>query len=427
MLCFCLTVVGAERICDPQWQKIFIALTFMHVIVINDAAMKSPADINYFLRIKSVLISLFFLVGFALNQQLYSQDGWIPQESGTSFGLLSVCFAGADTGWTVGEVGTILKTNNGGKEWIPQISGTTDLLYCVFFLDARTGWIVGTRGTILKTIDSGINWVPQTSGTNELLESIFFLDQNTGWASGEAGTILSTTDGGQHWTHQVSNTLDWLGSIYFFDCDTGFAVGKNGAIFKSTDGGSTWSLQTSGTSNNLCSVFFTDHQTGWAVGIAGTILQTSDGGANWIPQISGTSNLLFSVNFTDDTTGWVVGANGTILKTTTGGITSIDEIQCCKTTIPQNFDLLQNYPNPFNLSTNIKYSLKKSNHVSLKIYNLLGQKIKILVDEYQTAGVHEICWIKKELPSGIYFYNIKSGEYSATKKLILENYDITRK
>jgi len=68
----------------------------------------------------------------------------------------------------------------------------------------------------------------------------------------------------------------------------------------------------------------------------------------------------------------------------------------------------------------IKYKLHKSNHIKLKIYNLVGQEIETLVNEFQPAGEHEITWQPNGLPSGLYFYKIQAGEYSEAKKLILQ-------
>ena len=89
-------------------------------------------------------------------------------------------------------------------------------------------------------------------------------------------------------------------------------------------------------------------------------------------------------------------------------------------TMPERFSLSQNYPNPFNPSTMIKYKLGKSSHIALKIYNLAGQEIVTLVNEFQPAGEYEITWQPKELPSGLYFYKIQTKEFSETRKLILQ-------
>ncbi len=89
--------------------------------------------------------------------------------------------------------------------------------------------------------------------------------------------------------------------------------------------------------------------------------------------------------------------------------------------ISQNisFQLEQNYPNPFNPSTVIVYNLSKNSNVTLSVFNSVGQKIKTLVNSFQTAGKHAVNFSALNIPSGIYFYRIEAGSYSATKKMIL--------
>ena len=92
---------------------------------------------------------------------------------------------------------------------------------------------------------------------------------------------------------------------------------------------------------------------------------------------------------------------------------------------PISFILNQNYPNPFNPSTTIKFSLPFSlsevegSLVSLKIYNTLGEKIAVLLDKEFTAGTYEVEWNAIDIPSGVYFYQLKTREYVDTKKMIL--------
>ena len=85
----------------------------------------------------------------------------------------------------------------------------------------------------------------------------------------------------------------------------------------------------------------------------------------------------------------------------------------------KDFMLCQNFPNPFLSSTIIKYSLQKPNHTTLKVYNLVGQELETLVNEFQTVGEYIITWQPKELSGGIYFYRLRVGEFSETMKLIL--------
>lgn len=87
--------------------------------------------------------------------------------------------------------------------------------------------------------------------------------------------------------------------------------------------------------------------------------------------------------------------------------------------LPVSFALDQNYPNPFNPVTTIQYSVPKAGMVSLEVFNILGQRIRTLVDEFQSSGVYEIEFDGKNHPSGIYFYRLTKGNSSLTKKMVM--------
>lgn len=87
--------------------------------------------------------------------------------------------------------------------------------------------------------------------------------------------------------------------------------------------------------------------------------------------------------------------------------------------ITNGFNLFQNYPNPFNSTTTINYSIPKSQFVTLKVFDMLGKEIITLVNENKNTGNYEITFDTKNLPSGIYFYQLKTGEYQQTKRMVL--------
>jgi hypothetical protein len=91
---------------------------------------------------------------------------------------------------------------------------------------------------------------------------------------------------------------------------------------------------------------------------------------------------------------------------------------------PATFSLTQNYPNPFNPSTSINYGLPVAAQVKLVIYNTLGQEVKTLLDSRQSAGEHSVVWDgtnneRHLVPSGLYIYRIKAGDFTSTRKMIL--------
>jgi hypothetical protein len=87
--------------------------------------------------------------------------------------------------------------------------------------------------------------------------------------------------------------------------------------------------------------------------------------------------------------------------------------------LPLVFSLEQNYPNPFNPVTNIKFQIPVSEFVSLKIFDVLGNEVAVLVNEFKSAGIYRLSFNASELGSGVYFYKLISGSFIETKKMIL--------
>lgn len=92
--------------------------------------------------------------------------------------------------------------------------------------------------------------------------------------------------------------------------------------------------------------------------------------------------------------------------------------------LPTSYGMSQNTPNPFNPTTNINYALPEAGQVRISVFNILGQNIKDLVDDYMEPGVHQVVWDGKDasgssVASGVYFYKISAKDYSETKKMVL--------
>jgi hypothetical protein len=113
-------------------------------------------------------------------------------------------------------------------------------------------------------------------------------------------------------------------------------------------------------------------------------------------------------------------ANGTTFgpdKTfTTSGVTGVDD----RTAVPKQYSLYQNYPNPFNPSTLIRYQLPVKSKVTLRIFNVLGEEVKTLMNgEVQEAGIESVSFNADALPSGVYFYRLQAGTFLDVKKMLL--------
>jgi hypothetical protein len=112
-----------------------------------------------------------------------------------------------------------------------------------------------------------------------------------------------------------------------------------------------------------------------------------------------------------------------------GVMGKIDLVETVDNEQPSDYRLYQNYPNPFsaeggsasggNPSTRIKYQIPKSNHVTLKIFDVLGREVATLVDGFESPGYKEVQFNANGLASGVYVYRLQSGKYVESKKLVL--------
>ena len=144
---------------------------------------------------------------------------------------------------------------------------------------------------------------------------------------------------------------------------------------------------------------------------------TTDGGNNWFMFTQGMGSRGHVTSITIDT------LNDRIYAGTAKGIYIYDDlltsIDADDLQAPETFYLYQNYPNPFNSSTIITYTLTERSFVNLTVYDVLGGEVASLVKENKPSGKHSVEFNASNLPSGIYFYRIVSGNFIATKKLIL--------
>jgi hypothetical protein len=140
--------------------------------------------------------------------------------------------------------------------------------------------------------------------------------------------------------------------------------------------------------------------------------------------IKGTGSQLCDLFTIDVSTGegTLVGPIG--LRAITGlayaetGVTDVDGNENTNE-LPKHFALLQNYPNPFNPATKIKFMIPNTEQVNLKVFDILGSEVAMLVNEKKPAGSYEINFDASKLSSGIYFYKFQAGSYTETKKMIL--------
>ena len=306
-------------------------------------------------------------------------------------------------------------TTSGGKD-------TTSWNYVQ--VNSDLGWFAGnvdtdTSGNIFTTgihfahsSDFGLSWSSSPPADNVFDGGVDFLeDLLTGLTGGGqisapvSGWTHKTTDGGQTWSQRLYNFPYPIRAVKLFDDTLALAFGGNlyqeaGGIYITTDGGLNWNLDV----NTSAEMFSYD------------VIPTSS-----------TSMDVWCVGSTGGSTGFI----GKLYKTSIGTIVGIDDY---RNNISSEFQLYQNYPNPFNPTTKIKYTIpdviasetKQSQLVTLKVYDVFGNEVATLVNEAQSAGSYEVEFNSRghsgevrNLPSGIYFYQLKAGNFIETKKMIL--------
>ncbi len=416
---------------------------------------------------KQLISWITFLAILLSSSEVSGQYTWQMQTSPVNTDLVSISFTDTLHGWIAADDGTILITENGGKNWQTQVKLENTIPSKVFFRNTQLGWLTGKYNTltdsafIFRTTDGGNNWEPVFQKSYYKLNDLFFIDDTMGWVTGcelsESDTltlIMHSTDSGDHWTmpqsariHQTS-----LYSIHFRDVNYGQACGEDGAFFTTNNGGrneiSGWAMNITipAYGKDLYDIFNVGENFGCAVGEGGFILLTKDKWTNNLDYTIPSEDTLFAITgLADGVHYWAAGKNGCIAKATYAfatlnlaeetRITNNDllDIQAVSdhhvwavgengtilfygailTGTYENFNTnhIQVYPNP---AIDIVY-INFSDNME-KIIQLLTTDGRILFSKLKSEGSYDIILNVQDLPNGLYLLKI-DNEY---QKLIIK-------
>ncbi len=323
-----------------------------------------------------------------------------------------------------------------GENWKTKNIGLTDLNIEDIFIAANGELFAISYKTIYKSYDEGENWnvlynLPDTSSG---IEFIVVNDDGVIFCGGDLGVLIRSNDNGITW-HSIKNGL---AADYFSDLTIGannfiFLGVDDFGIYRSTNLGDSWELQNnSGKFYDVRSLYGNNKgiiAAGTGVNNFEGVVLSTDNGETWEEKKSGMNTLsIFDISMDGD--GFIyAGTSGRGVYKSVNNITDVKREE--ETNL--SFQLFQNYPNPFNPSTKINWRADKEAWQSLKVYDVLGNEVAVLVDGLRPAGNFEASFNTNEegknmspLPSGIYFYRltvysdqIKSGANTQTKKMIL--------
>ena len=332
--------------------------------------------------------------------------------------------------------GKVWKTTNMGLNWnlIFTVAGNGGFIHSINFEEPsyKNGIIVsttpgGTGARVYKSTDFGFSWNYQTlfpGVTPGGAGSAFILDSLTyGYGGQDDSKIYYTTNSGTNWNEF---TIPLTGALIFIECTSGGnCIGSPGVsmpnIYK-------FNLGSSGQIINTGNGFIGAPVIKWVYGtneifistrLSNNIIKRStNGGMDWFDTnvpTAGTINWIDLKTYQNGIIGYGITRDNKVIKLdlVTGNASEP------QTVISNEYSLIQNYPNPFNPVTNINYSIPKHGFVTLKIYDIMGKLISTLVNTEQLAGNYSVNFNADNLPSGIYYYTITSGDFTETKKMVL--------
>jgi ligand-binding sensor domain-containing protein len=234
--------------------------------------------------------------------------------------------------------------------------------------------------------------------------------------AGTGDGIFLSTNSGTSWTAVNSGLTSMTVNAFAVTGPNLFAGTQGGGVFLSTNNGSNWTAVNSGLTSTALSALAVAGASLFA-GTVGGVFVSTNGGSSWTAVNTGLIN----------TSVYALVATGTNLFAGTfgGGVwrRPLSEIftsaRVGSLDVAGQFVLQQNYANPFNPSTTLEFSVPRSEYVTLKVFDILGREVSVLVDEYLQPGVYRKSWSADGQPSGIYLARMQAGEFSQTRRLAL--------
>ncbi|MFA6455657.1 MAG: T9SS type A sorting domain-containing protein [Bacteroidota bacterium] len=335
---------------------------------------------------------------------------------------------------TYGGSGVYVSTNS-GQTW-SAINGGIPNAYGIFVTALANnssdlyigieGYYSGNNGYlggVFRSTNKGANWSRVTPDSLHFIKSIAVNDSSLFVADYYRGMCRATKDG-QQWTKldnialsPNSMTLAIQGDELFAGSNDVSDIAKR--VFRSTDYGQTWTNVGQGLNTAIINAFR------FGPDGSGDLFAATSGGAGvyrlkknsdtWMPISSGLPGAI-SVTDLAFFDGYLFAAGVGVWRVSLSEIASVEYRPGSQ---PMEFGVEQNYPNPFNPSTVIDFIIPQQSFTSIAVTDILGREVARLVNDNLTAGKYSIFWNAQGIPSGTYFYTLRSGGQVQTKKLVL--------
>jgi len=329
--------------------------------------------------------------------------------------------------WLGTDWGVKLSSDN-GITW--QDKGLPQKIVKSILLSQNEYILLGTESHgIFYSTDYGNSWIEKNNGI-PLFTNISTLVENQGGdifvGTAEDG-IFRSLDTANTWVLKNNGLTNLkINSIGVNNQGIIFTATQGGGVFRSTDNGENWIQLNSGLTNLFVRSLTISQYGQVFVATYDGIFSSIDNGENWISMNEGLFNRHLNSMIIDQDGYIFLGA---LISGAYRSINSITSVEPRPISVNQ-LTLNQNYPNPFNPSTTIRYTTPnvtlsgvEGSRVQLKVFDVLGNEVATLVDEYKPAGSYEVEFntstINHQTSSGVYFYQLRAGSFVQTKKMIL--------
>ncbi len=387
-------------------------------VIVNDIAFDSkPPDINNQLAIAYIKHTSYpFLISFDCGYT------WSKRSFPPIGGYLWLVGIAEEVIYIIVDQNKLFKSIDKGESWqqlsVPVYNSGLQAL-CVFNKDVFS---LTSYKNLVSSTDGGESWILGPTVENLWWKSTGLSNPGTliGVGSyfdstGTKGFIVNSSDFGLSW--HLIDTDDELDKVVVKGENTGYILSSK-RIYRTTDSGNIWKIRLSASTNEGFYQFaFLDSLTG--IVAAGSVFKnTYDGAQSWTSQdyripLPGVQNMEF--NAKGDL--FITGGGSMIMVPASNNDSPNNDNRV--TQINNSYRLFNAFPNPFNNTTKIRYQVPDNSLVVIKIYNALGEELEVLVSEEKSAGTFDVGFNATNLSSGIYFYQIRAGNFVDTKKMIL--------
>jgi hypothetical protein len=318
---------------------------------------------------------------------------------------------------------TVYSSTNNGAKWETANNGLSGTIISLaandekIFAGTNDPGIDSSMGRIFLSKDNGSNWYKVDNGIigNEYISSLL-INGNNVFIGTRKGAFVSSDDGSS-WKAVKSGMMIYGGINALTAIGDTIIAGTNNGVFILTDKDSSWIDANTGLPEIKGIYSLATYGNTIFAGSSYDVFLSTNRGSSWISFTEGLINLRINSLTRNDT--YIFAAtdrDGVWRRPLSEVITQVENNHNHK---PIFFLLKQNYPNPFNPSTTISYTIGKQGNVLLKIIDILGRDVTILVNEQKFPGTYSIQWNVKDQASGVYFYKLTSGNNCLIRKMIL--------